>query len=100
MCTMNKSTGSWGEVSLQPFLPASDDSSFYFSDSDYNDYRELICYERPVCFTLHYYFGFKTSRLWLFDRFAFELLDGRLAHRKNALADFFFQSGLVSCERR
>lgn len=81
---------------MEPTLEIAKDPSFYFQDTDYNDYRELVCFERPACFTLHYYFGFSTSRLWLYDRFAFEFRGGQLVELSNALSEFLREQSVVS----
>ncbi|NJL23993.1 MAG: hypothetical protein HC902_01595 [Calothrix sp. SM1_5_4] len=73
------------------------DAEFYFQDADYAELRELVCYERPAAFVLHYYFGFRHSRLWLFDRFAFGLDESaELVNHSNALAEFFIDSKTIA----
>lgn len=81
---------------MEPRLEVALDPQFYFQNVDYNDYRELVCFERPACFALHYYFGFLTSRLWLYDRFAFELQNGELVNLSNSLSDFLLEQKVVS----
>lgn len=81
---------------MESRLPVVNEPQFYFENVDYNDYRELVCFERPACFTLHYYFGFSTSRLWLYDRFAFEFQNGELIGLSNSLSDFLLEQRAVS----
>jgi hypothetical protein len=83
---------------LKPSLIVNKNPQFYFSDIDYTDYRELVCFERPACFVAHYYFGFKSFRLWLFDRFAFEFSDGYLTSKHNALKTVLEEQGIASSE--
>lgn len=81
---------------LKPIQQVSQDPEFYFQNTDYSELRELICYERPAAFVLHYYFGFYHSRIWLFDRFDFSLNEqGELESNSNSLAGFFKSSGVI-----
>lgn len=80
---------------MTPRLSAPSDPAFYFGDRDYTDYRELVCFERPVCFILHYYYGFTVTRLWLFDRMAFTFANGELQIRENALTHFLRRKNVV-----
>lgn len=81
---------------LKPTINVSQDPQFYFTDADYSEYRELVCYERPAAFILHYYFGYTHVRLWLFDRFNFFLnAEGDLDNRTNALESFLRSSGVI-----
>lgn len=64
------------------------------NDLDYQDYRELICFERPSCVLLHYIHGVTTLRSLLFDRFFFERKNQELVSSENALSAFLNQHGV------
>ncbi|NBX18668.1 MAG: ATP-grasp domain-containing protein [Proteobacteria bacterium] len=62
---------------------------------DYQDYRELICFERPAAVWLHYFYGFHHCRLLLADRFHFKWCSesNELKSVSNVLSEY-----LQSCE--
>lgn len=64
------------------------------NDVDYQDYRELICYERPACVLLHYVHGVKNLRTQLYDRFFFERRDGQMLSQSNNLNSFLGKYGV------
>lgn len=58
------------------------------NDIDYQDYRELICYERPACVLLHYVYGVTNLRTQLYDRFFFEWVNDKIKSHSNELSNF------------
>jgi hypothetical protein len=67
---------------------------------DYQDYRELICFERPAAVWLHYFYGFHHCRLLLADRFLFTwcTLSNELVSVTNVLSDYLHSSETVAEE--
>ena len=58
------------------------------TDPVYQDYRELICYERPASIFLHFEHGLHHLPLLLFDRSLVEKKDGRVVGMENQFARF------------
>lgn len=69
-------------------------------DHDYQDYRELICFERPAAVWLHYFYGFHHCRLLLADRFLFNWCSAtnELNSASNILSDYLQGSKTVVTE--
>jgi len=57
-------------------------------DPAYQDYRELICYERPASIFLHFEHGLHHLPLLLFDRILVERKNGRIVGMENQFARF------------
>ena len=68
----------------------------YFADQDYSDYRELICYERPVSVLLHYEYNITYLRLWLFDRFDFEWKNNEFIMKTNEFESLLKSKKIIS----
>lgn len=58
------------------------------TNEDYQDFRELICYERPASILLHFDHGILGLRLFWVDRILLERQDNRIIAQSNKFADF------------
>lgn len=58
------------------------------TNEDYQDFRELICYERPASVLLHFNHGLLGLRLLLVDRILLKTENDRIIGQSNYFADF------------
>ncbi|MCG6313286.1 hypothetical protein K6U52_08420 [Vibrio vulnificus] len=69
---------------------------YYFTNRDYDDFRELPCTERPACFLLHFEKKLINIRSLFYDKCNFIYKDGRLDHLSCFLEKKLYDNGVVS----